>query len=100
MDFHTCIGAGQKTVLINAQFVLVTANHVKGNLTDHKNQFESLVWVYFQCSGQNRNMSLVQYQEYHFYESSFQNDLQIVIIDTLVMTYELNSLFIHSVINI
>ena len=46
MDFHTCIGAGQKTVLINAQFVLVTANHVKGNLTDHKNQFESLEWVY------------------------------------------------------
>ena len=40
MDFHTCIGAGQKTLLINEQFVLVTANHVKGNLADHKNQLK------------------------------------------------------------
>lgn len=70
MDFHTCIGAGQKTVLINAQFVLVTANHVKGNLTDHKNQFESLVWVYSKCSGQKINMCLGQYHEYLFCESS------------------------------
>ena len=63
MDFHTCIGAGQKTVLINAQFVLVTANHVKGNLTDHKNQFESLVWVYFSRSEQERNIILIEYLE-------------------------------------
>ena len=61
MDFHTCIGAGQKTVLINAQFVLVTANHVKGNLTDHKNQFESLVWVYLSRSDQERNIILIEY---------------------------------------
>ena len=63
MDFHTCIGAGQKTVLINAQFVLVTANHVKGNLTDHKNQFESLVWVYSSRSEQERNIILIEYLE-------------------------------------
>ena len=63
MDFHTCIGAGQKTVLINAQFVLVTANHVKGNLTDHKNQFESLEWVYYSHSRQERNIILIEYLE-------------------------------------
>ena len=61
MDFHTCIGAGQKTVLINAQFVLVTANHVKGNLTDHKNQFESREWVYHSHSRQERNIILIEY---------------------------------------
>ena len=63
MDFHTCIGAGQKTVLINAQFVLVTANHVKGNLTDHKNQFESLEWVYYSHSRQERNIILIKHLE-------------------------------------
>ena len=71
MDFHTCIGAGQKTVLINAQFVLVIANHVKGNLTDHKNQFESLVWVYFSRSERERNVILIEYLEKILFAQEF-----------------------------
>ena len=43
MDFHTSM-APVEDAKEHAQFVPVTANHVKGNLTDHKNQLKS--WVF------------------------------------------------------